>query len=70
MNDNIIWLLIGVLFILIGYIGKIQGDIKRINKKLDLIARQIDISDNITEELKQLLFEGKKVKSVKKYRID
>lgn len=39
-------------FILIGYIGKIQGDIKRINKKLDLIARQIDISDNITEELK------------------
>ncbi|SMB85191.1 Ribosomal protein L7/L12 C-terminal domain [Desulfonispora thiosulfatigenes DSM 11270] len=69
MNDNIIWLLIGAFAVLIGYIGKMQSDITRINKKINWIAKQLGESDTITDDLKQLLSEGKKVEAIKKYRI-
>lgn len=70
MSYKIIWFLIGAFAFLIGYIGKIESDISRINKKLNWIAKQLGESDTITDYLKQLIFEGKKVEAIKKYRID
>lgn len=69
MSDKIIWLLIGAFSVLIGYIGKMQSDIARINKKLNIIAKKLGEPDTITVELKQLISEGKKVEAIKKYRM-
>ena len=70
MNYKIIWFLIGAFAFLIGYIGKIESDISRINKKINWIAKQLGESDTIIDDLKQLLSEGKKVEAIKKYRIN
>lgn len=73
MEDMRIGLLIGISSILIFIIGKMKGDILRINAKLNLITQQIEIpytaTENLKQELKQLIAEGKKVEAVKIYRI-
>jgi len=71
--DYIYILVVGILFLILSYISELKSDIRSINITLDKIAKQIGVSDtideNIYEELKELVLEGKKVKAIKKYRI-
>lgn len=60
-----VWLLLWIVI----SISQIRSDIARININLNKIAKQIGVPDTITDELKSLLLEGKKVKAIKKYRI-
>jgi ribosomal protein L7/L12 len=60
-----VWLLLWIVI----SISQIRSDIARININLNKIAKQIGVPDTITDELKSLLLEGKKVEAIKKYRI-
>ncbi|CAM2794313.1 ribosomal protein L7/L12 [Hathewaya histolytica] len=61
--------LAGLLLWIISSISQIRGDIQRININLNKISEQVGVPDTITDELKSLILEGKKVEAVKKYRI-
>ena len=73
MNIEVICIGVAVIIILFSYIVQLNSDIVRINKKLDIIGKQIGlddiISENIDEELKNLIVEGKKNQAIKKYRV-
>jgi ribosomal protein L7/L12 len=75
MDYKIILGLIGVTVIIIisSAISQIRSDLARINSTLDKIAKQTGVPDTITEnideELKTLISEGKKIKAIKKYRM-
>ena len=69
MDDSITWLILIAASILIGYVSKVESDIKRINKKINWITKQLGETDTITDDLKELISEGKKVDAIKKYRI-
>lgn len=60
---------VGLLIIIVASIKQMQSDIARINKNLNKIAKQVGVEDTITDELKGLLLEGKRIEAVKKYRI-
>ncbi|MFX0547863.1 ribosomal protein L7/L12 [Hathewaya histolytica] len=60
--------LAGLLLWIISSISQIRGDIQRININLNKISEQVGVPDTITDELKTLILEGKKVEAVKKYR--
>ncbi|MBU3181893.1 ribosomal protein L7/L12 [Clostridium psychrophilum] len=70
MNYAIILGLIvtGLLIGIEGSISQIRSDIKRINTNVNRIAQQVGVPDTVTDELKSLLLEGKKIKAIKKYR--
>lgn len=70
MNYIIIGGLIGagLLIWIISSISQIRSDIARINVNLNKIAKQVGVPDTITDELKCLLSENKKIEAVKKYR--
>jgi ribosomal protein L7/L12 len=74
MSENIIWFIVGALLIskiIDSYLT--QSEIKRLNATLDKIAKHIGVSDAVTEdineELKNLITEGKKIKAIKRYRM-
>ena len=75
MGEQIIWEISGVLFFISIVVGISQPlrEISHINKKLDIISKQIGIPDLISEdikiELKQLASQGKIPKAIKRYRI-
>ncbi|MCY6355988.1 ribosomal protein L7/L12 [Clostridium sp. ZS2-4] len=54
-------------------ISQLRNDIARMNTTLDKIAKQLGVPDTITEnidnELKSLISEGKKIKAIKRYRM-
>ncbi|SDH51885.1 ribosomal protein L7/L12 [Desulfosporosinus hippei] len=55
--------------IIAGAIRALQSDITRINVNLNIIAKQIGVPDTVTNELKILISEGKKIEAIKKYRM-
>ncbi|GAA0741277.1 50S ribosomal protein L7/L12 [Clostridium oceanicum] len=60
---------VGFLMIIVASIKQMQSDIARINANLNKIAKQVGVEDTITDQLKGLLLEGKRIEAVKKYRI-
>lgn len=46
-----------------------RSDITRININLNKIAEQVGVPDTITDDLKHLILECKKVEAIKKYRV-
>lgn len=75
MNNEIIWIIIvgfGLLS-LVSIITQLRTDIVRMNTTLDKIAKHVGVPDIVTEdikdELKSLISEGKNVKAIKKYRM-
>ncbi|QZY56447.1 50S ribosomal protein L7/L12 [Crassaminicella profunda] len=71
MNNTIIWRLIGAILLIsiVSCISQIRSDIARINVNLNRIAKQVGVPDTVTDELKSLLLEGKRIKAIKKYRM-
>lgn len=76
MEDISVFAIIIGLITLIGLsttISQMRNDIARLNTTLDKIAKQIGVPDTITEnidnELKSLILEGKKIKAIKRYRM-
>lgn len=75
MDSDYMWIFIGVciLLILVSIISQLRDDIKRMKLTLDNIGKKIGIPDILTEEIKEelktLVAEGKNVKAIKKYRI-
>ncbi|WP_138206968.1 ribosomal protein L7/L12 [Haloimpatiens lingqiaonensis] len=59
----------GLLLWIVSSISQMRSDITRININLNKIAEQVGVPDTITDELKSLILEGKKVEAIKKYRI-
>lgn len=59
----------GLLICVLATISQIRNDNARMNKTLNNIAKQVGVPDTITEELKGLISEGKKVEAIKKYRV-
>lgn len=60
---------VGLSLWIVSSISQMRSDIKRININLNKIAEQVGVPDIITDELKNLILEGKKVEAIKKYRI-
>ena len=76
MDEKVLWGIIGVgilLLSLVSSISLLQREMVRVNATLDKIAKQIGVPDPVTEniddELKSLIAEGKKIRAVKKYRM-
>jgi ribosomal protein L7/L12 len=75
MDEKVFWEVIGGVFllILVTAISQLRNEIARVNFTLDKIAKQIGVTDqvseNIDDELKSLLAEGKKIRAVKRYRM-
>lgn len=57
----VIWIIVSLV--------QIRNDVERTNVKLSKIADKLGIYDDIKEELKKLISEGKKIEAIKKYRI-
>lgn len=76
MNFIVIFLLLAGAFLLLLSltlsISQLKADIYRMQKKLDSIAKHVDLPDLINDELKatllELISEGNKIKAVKEYR--
>ena len=74
MNENIIWLIVGILLASkVIDSSLLRSEISRLNLTLDKIAKHIGVFDAVTEEineeLKSLILEGKRIKAIKKYRM-
>ncbi len=59
----------GLSLWIVSSINQMRNDITRININLNKIAEQVGVPDTITDELKSLILEGKKVEAIKRYRI-
>ncbi|MBU3216035.1 ribosomal protein L7/L12 [Clostridium estertheticum] len=59
---------IGLLIGIEGNISLIRSDIKRINTNVNRIVEQVGVPDTVTDELKSLILEGKRIKAIKRYR--
>ncbi|MBU3101041.1 MULTISPECIES: hypothetical protein [Clostridium] len=57
---------IGLLVGIEGNISLIRSDIKRINTNVNRIAEQVGVLDTVTDELKSLILEGKRIKAIKR----
>lgn len=60
---------VGLLLVVLSTLSQIQSDISRINLTLNKIAKQVGVPDTITDEIKGLVLEGKRIQAIKKYRI-
>jgi ribosomal protein L7/L12 len=71
MNYTIILALAvtGLLIWVVATISQIRSDNIRMNAILNKIAKQVGVPDTITDELKNLISEDKKIEAIKKYRI-
>ncbi|MBX4265064.1 ribosomal protein L7/L12 [Clostridium estertheticum] len=71
MNNIVIWGIIGagLLIIIVCAIIRTQKDIERINVTLNKIAKHVGVQDTVTNELKSLILDGKKIEAIKKYRM-
>ncbi|WP_053957185.1 hypothetical protein [Inediibacterium massiliense] len=58
----------GLLIGVISSMSQMRKDISRINMNLNKIAKQVGVPDTITDELRSLLLEGKRIEAIKKYR--
>lgn len=74
MSENIFWLIAGILLISkVIDSSLLRSEIVRLNLTLDKIAKHIEVSDAVSEEmneeLKTLIVEGKRIKAIKRYRM-
>jgi ribosomal protein L7/L12 len=75
MDDKTILIIIGctILGVIFAIVSQLQGDIARINATLYRIEKHMGVKnpeiENIDEELRDLISQGKKIKAVKRYRI-
>ncbi len=75
MDETFIWgIIVGALLIsIVRDNSMLRKDVARTNLTLNKIAKHIGVSDTITEnideELKGLIAEGKTIKAIKKYRM-
>ena len=75
MDDKMTWIIMGcvILGIVFSIVSQLQRDIARINASLYRIEKHIGVKnpevENIDEELRELISQGKKVRAVKRYRI-
>lgn len=71
MNNTVIWGLLGagLLMIIVCTIIRMQKDIAIINVTVNKLAKQVGVPDTVTNELKSLILDGKKIEAIKKYRM-
>lgn len=74
MNENIIWIIVGILLASkVIDSSLLRSEIARLNLTLDKIAKHIGVFDAVTQEindeLKSLIVEGKRIKAIKRYRM-
>ncbi len=70
IDNTVIWVVgAGLVTCIVGSIIQLRSDIARINVTLNKIAKQVGVPDTVTNELKILISEGKKIKAIKKYRM-
>ena len=69
MNYIVIIGFAGALVGMASSISLMRKDINRINANINKIAKQVGVPDTITDELKRLLIEGRKIEAIKKYRM-
>ena len=58
--------LVGFFLWILSVLGQVRSDIARINTNLNKIMKHIGINDEIDNELKELILEGKKIEAIKK----
>lgn len=71
MNDNFLWIIIGIMLLssILTGIQQLRNDSKRTIKILGEIAKQIGVPETpVDDEIKNLVIEGKKIKAIKMYR--
>lgn len=74
MDNKTIWIIMGciMLGVIFTIVNQLQSDIARINATLYRIEKHMGVvneeTENIDEELKVFISEGKMVKAVKRYR--
>jgi ribosomal protein L7/L12 len=71
MNDNFLWIIIGIMLLssILTGIQQLRNDSKRTIKILGEIAKQIGVPETpVDDEIKNLVVEGKKIKAIKMYR--
>ncbi|MCY6354875.1 ribosomal protein L7/L12 [Clostridium sp. ZS2-4] len=74
-NTDIFAITIGLISLMVISTGisQLRNDIARMNTTLDKIAKQLGVPDtiieNIDNELKSLISQGKKIKVIKRYRM-
>ena len=69
MNYIVIMGFAGALIGMASSISLMRKDINRINTNINKIAKQVGVPDTITDELKRLLIEGRKIEAIKRYRM-
>jgi len=69
MNYIVIIGFAGALVGMASSISLMRKDINRINANINKIAKQVGVPDTITDELKRLLIEGRKIEAIKRYRM-
>jgi len=69
MNYIVIIGFAGALVGMASSISLMRKDINRINTNINKIAKQVGVPDTITDELKRLLIEGRKIEAIKRYRM-
>ena len=69
MNYIVIIGFAGALVGMASSISLMRKDINRINTNINKIAKQVGVPDTITDELKRLLIEGRKIEAIKRYRL-
>jgi ribosomal protein L7/L12 len=74
MDENIVWFIVGILLVSkVIDSSLLRSEIARLNLTLDKIAKHIGVFDEVTEEineeLKSLIVEGKRIKAIKRYRM-
>lgn len=71
MSEGIIILIIvGMLLYIMANIIQLKDDVGRTQRTLNKIVEHLNIPDNIDEELKKLILNGKEIQAVKKYRYE
>lgn len=71
MSEGIIILIIGgMLLYIMANIIQLKDDVGRTQRTLNKIVDHLNISDNIDEELKKLICNGKEIQAVRKYRYE
>jgi DNA-binding Lrp family transcriptional regulator len=71
MNDNFLWIIIGIMLLssILTGIQQLRNDSKRTIKILGEIAKQIGVPETpVDDEINNLVVEGKKIKAIKMYR--
>ena len=74
MDNTVVWEVMGagLFIVIVSIISQLQSDISRMNVTLNKIAKQVGVpntvTDEVRDELKDLVLKGKKIEAIKKYR--